>query len=408
MPLLYGEGSAAFLRLQTEIIKISDDESIFAWAEPRKLLTCGLLAQSPTAFKSSLNIYLEPLTTAARFIVDTKLGFPFSMSNRGLQISLYLLHEKRDGTFVPVKSQSPVSVGINVRAPLRCFTTTILGNHIEEHVISVRLNKRIHGYSRSNCGEIYTIRQSGLPTDDIFLHTVFVTPRDSLIRSPGMAQTITLSLEDVHKNGFALTQGPFWTPEVEKVVYFDTRPHAPRITISVTQEWPRVLVLTFLSSAGNGNFALLMSRKLVDVIIHYGIEFLSGPDFSCLNGILQKRKSHFTSPWFRKHGDRAQCVLSSGISVSAAVKNMFEDGRVSFCYRTGIFVLINPMSHVSSAAFAQGQLRAGSTTAQVSLGLLRLAHRIHMLGLKSSTFNEGPEKAPLSLPSDLKYLPCLI
>lgn len=31
MPLLYGEGGAAFLRLQQEIIKSSSDHSIFAW-----------------------------------------------------------------------------------------------------------------------------------------------------------------------------------------------------------------------------------------------------------------------------------------------------------------------------------------------------------------------------------------
>ncbi|GAB7325536.1 hypothetical protein MBLNU13_g09540t1 [Cladosporium sp. NU13] len=31
MPLLYGEGSRAFMRLQEEIIKISDDPTIFAW-----------------------------------------------------------------------------------------------------------------------------------------------------------------------------------------------------------------------------------------------------------------------------------------------------------------------------------------------------------------------------------------
>jgi hypothetical protein len=31
MPLLYGEGKNAFLRLQLEIIKVSNDESIFAW-----------------------------------------------------------------------------------------------------------------------------------------------------------------------------------------------------------------------------------------------------------------------------------------------------------------------------------------------------------------------------------------
>ena len=31
MPLLYGEGKRAFLRLQLELIRKDDDESIFAW-----------------------------------------------------------------------------------------------------------------------------------------------------------------------------------------------------------------------------------------------------------------------------------------------------------------------------------------------------------------------------------------
>ena len=33
MPLLYGEGKKAFIRLQHEIVRISDDESIFAWTD---------------------------------------------------------------------------------------------------------------------------------------------------------------------------------------------------------------------------------------------------------------------------------------------------------------------------------------------------------------------------------------
>ena len=31
MPVIYGEGKKAFVRLQEEIIKVSDDHSIFAW-----------------------------------------------------------------------------------------------------------------------------------------------------------------------------------------------------------------------------------------------------------------------------------------------------------------------------------------------------------------------------------------
>jgi hypothetical protein len=54
MPILYGEGSTAFLRLQTEILKVSDDESIFAWSSDDwhrdRYMNNGLLAPSPSLF----------------------------------------------------------------------------------------------------------------------------------------------------------------------------------------------------------------------------------------------------------------------------------------------------------------------------------------------------------------------
>ncbi|KAK3343137.1 hypothetical protein B0H65DRAFT_409830, partial [Neurospora tetraspora] len=62
MPLIYGEGDNAFRRLQEEIIKRSNDLSIFLWGEPlnfqpknsKKSLTehpsCNLFATSPADF----------------------------------------------------------------------------------------------------------------------------------------------------------------------------------------------------------------------------------------------------------------------------------------------------------------------------------------------------------------------
>ncbi|KAK1691125.1 hypothetical protein BDP55DRAFT_649624 [Colletotrichum godetiae] len=51
MPLLYGEGEKAFFRLQEELIKKSDDESIFSWGfgEPARFVG-GLFARSPADF----------------------------------------------------------------------------------------------------------------------------------------------------------------------------------------------------------------------------------------------------------------------------------------------------------------------------------------------------------------------
>jgi hypothetical protein len=66
MPLLYGEKENAFLRLQTEIMKTSNDQSIFAWsfpnyttsasAAPYPSFTGGPLAESPAFFRESSSI----------------------------------------------------------------------------------------------------------------------------------------------------------------------------------------------------------------------------------------------------------------------------------------------------------------------------------------------------------------
>jgi hypothetical protein len=55
MPLLYGEGGKAFVRLQQEIIKQSDDESIFAWIAPltSHLHQDSIFASSPNYFARS-------------------------------------------------------------------------------------------------------------------------------------------------------------------------------------------------------------------------------------------------------------------------------------------------------------------------------------------------------------------
>jgi hypothetical protein len=58
MPLMYGEGAKAFMRLQEEIMKKYDDQSIFAWAYSGEHIMSSscLLAKSPVLFKSTGNL----------------------------------------------------------------------------------------------------------------------------------------------------------------------------------------------------------------------------------------------------------------------------------------------------------------------------------------------------------------
>ncbi|KAF3003092.1 hypothetical protein E8E13_007957 [Curvularia kusanoi] len=54
MPLIYGEGENAFIRLQEEIMKITDDHSLFAWQSRDD--RGGCLATSPSSFSRCADV----------------------------------------------------------------------------------------------------------------------------------------------------------------------------------------------------------------------------------------------------------------------------------------------------------------------------------------------------------------
>lgn len=100
MPLLYGEGIKAFRRLQEEIIKYSDDESLFAWTSTNAAVDShhGLLAQSPSDFKHSGEIICY---------VDWEASEPYSVSNKGLRMHLYLNPVGNDVFTAALRCPSP-------------------------------------------------------------------------------------------------------------------------------------------------------------------------------------------------------------------------------------------------------------------------------------------------------------
>lgn len=87
MPLLYGEGNQAFMRLQMELLKVTDDETIFAWTIPGAMNFCreGMLAGSLECFALS-NICKQ------QFIIRKK---PHFMTNQGLRVDWPLILEKQ-------------------------------------------------------------------------------------------------------------------------------------------------------------------------------------------------------------------------------------------------------------------------------------------------------------------------
>jgi hypothetical protein len=90
LPLLYGEGERAFIRLQEEIVRNSNDLSILAWRAIRfgeftEVRHCGVLASHPVEFRGSGQIISKS---------DSRFTPEFVMTNKGLRFQMRLGYDK--------------------------------------------------------------------------------------------------------------------------------------------------------------------------------------------------------------------------------------------------------------------------------------------------------------------------
>lgn len=127
IPPMYGEGERAFLRLQLEIIKQSDDESIFAWdLDNYNPNGTGILAQSPNAFSRSRHIRRFPADctdSQARFM-STNKGIEFRYRKVFLIMGLMTLHfghgmgperrDERDALSTPLMTIPTVRIVVDI------------------------------------------------------------------------------------------------------------------------------------------------------------------------------------------------------------------------------------------------------------------------------------------------------
>jgi len=101
MPMLYGEGKKAFHRLQLEIIRASNDQSIFAWGYNADHMQPGsILADDPSDFEDCggmelmghdefIELLKEDVPEDELDSVEDRLG-TFPVTNRGIQIWMFL------------------------------------------------------------------------------------------------------------------------------------------------------------------------------------------------------------------------------------------------------------------------------------------------------------------------------
>ncbi|KAH8711817.1 hypothetical protein GQ44DRAFT_813277 [Phaeosphaeriaceae sp. PMI808] len=119
MPLLYGEGEKAFVRLQEEIIKKSTDTSIFAWDFDLDLRHPSGLVPKCLTKVLLLNWGAPMLATSPRQFINSGLvksgsssSAAFTMTNRGFQIEIPLVPFPVDSGQKGSKKDGPWWVGL--------------------------------------------------------------------------------------------------------------------------------------------------------------------------------------------------------------------------------------------------------------------------------------------------------
>lgn len=136
MPLLYGEGNSAFLRLQQQLLENSDDESLFAW-------TCdsahddepfGLLAESPHNFRHSRNVRQTRVT-----------GDPRQSNTWTSGCVEYTQGYKDEHDFLEYEGSIPIN----------CKRRSVFHDGKEEKTVAVRLRKVKGTWYRFYCNRFW-------------------------------------------------------------------------------------------------------------------------------------------------------------------------------------------------------------------------------------------------------------
>ena len=341
MPLLYGEGRNAFIRLQLEILKMSDDETIFAW-EGETASNPGLLALSPASFRNCESI--------RRTIFDKERP-EYSMTNKGLRMGLLLwkgtatktgdCQESGDEVYVAPLNCTRVPSGHPVAIHLKKDEASKVGvaNGFTRYsprsgasLVTVELTKNLNHNTSRISGPTYQTfpLEPGRPVsyadgstyvfEPVLRHTVYVKqldiypdsrlnyrPRRFSIRYP--ARNITIS-EVRLRSGLASWE--------------EGEPGESGIWLDSADEAAVLMFRIFYNRYWEESFAVLL-RKLPDDSA--GVDIAIPETYQGLSEVLDLFKEQMSEGL---RTDRITKSLNTGVAVSAALRPRAVSGEKQF------------------------------------------------------------------------------
>jgi hypothetical protein len=309
MPMIYGEGKSAFIRLQHEILKTSDDLSLFAWTGTGD--ERGPFATSPAEFANCGNI--APCTG--------NQNSEYSMTNRGLHIKLPLVpcHETGEQLFVAFlkyESEAGRTLGIYLR------------------------RKQMGRYVRTRCKEVRTDKIGGV----VSLEELYIMQPNPAIfdvskwmRPPPELYWFTATYDSVAQYGFSLVEKGtlsdkgFWAIREEKL----------RLALTSSAQHGRLL---FKHTKSGERFALVLgihnwtvwSDIETDIGIDETLKDVGNSYYSGFPTVASEARRHRRSRSVWDSLDRITKSLSNGMLVKLVVRNTLVSGEKEYAAKITI------------------------------------------------------------------------
>lgn len=214
--MLYGEGEKSFIRLQEEIMKESNDESLFLWtddgADPDAAIS-GLLARSPDLFKASSHFFPY---------YDWEPRAPFFKTNQGLQITLPLRRVEDDIYVASLNCCQPMKTdgfaGLCLKR-MTNFTDFDRSGYYDQYT-RIKTNKILSINTAADRGNVQTfyVRQSTALPPSLHVYPEHIV---QLRHGPALKQGYTLlgAIGRQTSNSLSMTSSWGWVPAGIQVAF---------------------------------------------------------------------------------------------------------------------------------------------------------------------------------------------
>jgi hypothetical protein len=311
MPLLYGEGAqGAFIRLQTEIMAKSVDESIFAWSYPgnsiNKRRHLPLLAEHPSWFINS---------TEFISVVLVERSSTHQMTSRGVRIEASRIPSKELD-----KKLRPLNELEGFLMPLNCVKT-VLNEDVNPyycHVLAVKMVKTDGSLGWKRLPNLEIIKVNGRTGESYF--------NERTIQSPPGRDTEIIHVSQTKPSGSFLETFPVRTLiRMHKLDEYDfnfigDNTCYPLASVYYDNEYQKAI--KYLGRNEQGDLILEYFGSKKDTDLEYGLLF--GNESMEFVLIITLQISDV------QEGYQCSCYLQSAVS-SLEIEEHWKMGKLQVC-----------------------------------------------------------------------------